>query len=579
MRELVWQRSDSGALTYLTKRVEDIYGLARDLVLADPALLAAAVHPADRDLVAAAMASTDRRWQLEYRIVRPDGTIRWIDESAIKTDDGAGLVQSVTGSALDVTDRHHLQRTATGRDAVLEALLSTRSVGILVLDSDDRIVQASDPVAEIVGYAPEALVGTPLNVLLEHDPAAALLPPTGNRIQLDARRLVGPDGIYRAVATELLPVAVVDDEGGETAPARVAIVHDVTRLRDISADLAAREQFDQQTGLLTRTYFRSRTGELVGANTEGLAVLWIDLDGFKEINDRFGHRSGDKVLATIAARLQRAARRNDVLGRLGGDEFAMLITRIEDLDSVEMLVHRICSAVREPIDIDGTLAYVSASVGIALHPQDGRTAEELLHNADIAMYAAKHGGRDRHAYFAAEMNDRADERAELRRELAGAVRAGEFELHYQPVIEVASGRLVHVEALLRWRRGGELVTADAFIEHALDSGQLRAIGRLVLKMLDVDITDLYGQLGDRQPRVAVNLSGSELEDRETADWLLAWNPAGGFERVIAEVTESVLLAQEGRAIHTLGVLRRLGATISVDDFGTGYFELGDTRSP
>jgi two-component system, chemotaxis family, CheB/CheR fusion protein len=580
VRELVWQRDSSGALTLLTRRVEDIYGLDRDRVLADPALLAAAVHPADRDRVAAAMASAERRWQLEYRIVRPDGTIRWINESAY---DGSGAkpATSLTGSALDVTDRHHLQVAAAQRGAVLDALLSTHTVGVVVLDANDRILQISDPVAAITGYAPDTLVGTPMNVLLEPDPAAALLPGSPVREELEAGRILGADGTYRAVTLELLPIALADDADTDGAPGRVAVLHDVSRLREISADLAAREQFDQQTGLLTRTYFRSRTDELVIAGIAGLAVLWIDLDGFKEVNDRFGHRCGDVVLATIATRLRLTARRHDVIGRLGGDEFAMLVTRVEDLDGIEMVVHRILSTIREPIDVGGDLAYVSASVGIAMHPQDGRTAEELLHNADTAMYVAKHRGRDRHAYFAHEMNDGADERAQLRHELAGAVRNSDFELHYQPVLEVTTKRVAHIEALLRWRRGDELVTADSFITHAADTGQLRAIGRIVLGLLEADMTTMHRRFGDQQPRVAVNLSGTELEEHDTTDWLLAWNPAGGFDRVIAEVTESVLLVPDGRAMDTLAVLRRLGATISIDDFGTGYsnLELLDRLQP
>lgn len=581
VRELVWQRDTSGALTFLTSRVEDIYGLDRTRVLADPALLTAAVHPTDRDRVAAVTASAERRWQLEYRIVRPDGTIRWINESAAGDRSGSQRAPSVTGSALDVTDRHRLQVAAAQRGAVLNALLSTHSFGVLILDGNDRILQISDPTAGITGHPADTLVGTPMSVLLEPDPAAVLLPGSTVRDRLEAGRILGADGTYRAVTMELLPIALVDDDDTDGAPARLAVIHDVSRLREISADLAAREQFDQQTGLLTRTYFRSRTEELVTADVAGLAVLWVDLDGFKEVNDRFGHRSGDAVLATVATRLQRTARRYDVIGRLGGDEFAMLITRVEDLDGIELVVHRILTAIREPIHVDGTLVYVSASVGIALHPQDGRTAEELLHNADTAMYVAKHQGRDRHAYFARDMNDGADERAQLRHELAGAVRNRDFELHYQPVVAVATEGVAHIEALLRWRRGAELVTAESFISHAADTGQLRAIGRIVLSLLDADMTTMRRSLGDQQPRVAVNLSGTELEERDTIDWLMGWNPAGGFGRVIAEVTESVLLMPGGRAMDTLAVLRRLGATISVDDFGTGYsnLELLDRLNP
>lgn len=567
VRELVWQRDGSGGFTFLNGRIADVFGLDRQKALDDPTLLTAAIHPADRARVASVMANSDRRWQLEYRIVRPDGSVRWIDESASATADSA----LITGSALDVTDRHRLQEAATERGAVLDALLTTRTVGMLILDADDRILQVSDLVAVIAGHKAETLIGTPLSVLME--PEATTTPGSEKRDGRDTRRILGPDGTYRAVTMELLPVALANADGAHDVPGRVALIHDVTQMREISADLAAREQFDQQTGLLTRTYFRSRTDDQVRAGAAEFAVLWIDLDGFKEINDRFGHRSGDIVLATIATRLRRAARRYDVIGRLGGDEFAMLITRVQDLDGIETLVHRILAAVREPVDIDGTLAYVSASVGIALHPHDGVTADELLHNADTAMYAAKHQGRDRHVYFAGDMNRRADERAEIRRELAGAVRNREFELHYQPVLDVATGKVAHVEALVRWRRHGEIRTAETFLGHAAETGQLRGIGRIVLGLLDTDIAELHRRFGDTGPRVAVNLSGAELEERDIIDWLVAWHPPGGFERVIAEVTESVLLAPGGRAVDTVTVLRRLGATISIDDFGTGYSNL------
>jgi two-component system CheB/CheR fusion protein len=575
VRELVWQRDSSGALTLLTKRVEDIYGLDRDRVLADPSLLTAAVHPADRDRVAAARASADRRWQIEYRIVRPDGTIRWVDESAEYTDVGVGGAASFTGSVLDSTDRHQLQAAAARRGAVLDALLATRTVGVVVLDSEDRIMQVSDSVAAISGYPSATLVGRPLSGFLQPDPARVSRSASTVPDDLGAHRILTVDGTYRPVTMELLPVESTDagNEAFGGVPGRVAVVHDATRLREISADLAAREQFDQQTGLLTRTYFRSRTEELIAANTAGLAVLWIDLDGFKEVNDRLGHSFGDVVLTTIATRLQRAARRRDVVGRLGGDEFALLITRVEDLDEIEKLVDRLLLVVREPIGFQGTLAYVSASMGIALHPQDGGTADELLHNADIAMYAAKQRGGDRHAYFAREMNDTADARSQQRHDLALAVRNRDFELHYQPVFEVPTKRLAYVEALLRWRHGDHVVTAENFIERAVETGQLRAISRIVLELLDADMHALHDRFGERQPRVSVNLSARELEDRDTRDWFIAWNPAGGFDRLIAEVTESVPFTPTGRAMETLALLRRLGMTISVDDFGTGYSNL------
>ncbi len=189
------------------------------------------------------------------------------------------------------------------------------------------------------------------------------------------------------------------------------------------------------------------------------------------------------------------------------------------------------------------------------------------------MFVAKQRGGDRHAYFSTEMNERADARSEQRHELSVAVRNRDFELHYQPVVEVPTKRVAYVEALLRWRRGDKIVAAETFIAHAVETGQLRAIGRQVLEMLDADMATMRDRFADRQPRVSVNLSAKELEDRETRDWFIAWNPAGGFSRLIVEVTESVPFAPDGRAMDTLALLRRLGVTLSIDDFGTGYSNL------
>ncbi|GAA1456005.1 EAL domain-containing protein [Williamsia maris] len=578
VREFVWQRTLTGELTMVTSRVEQLYGLDRAAVLEDPELLLAAVHPDDRHRVQTALASADRQWQIEYRIIRPDGAVRWIAESAQFAPGNGAEPDHVVGSSLDITERRELRQLADRRSAVLDAVLRTEDMGVLVLDADDRVLSANAGVSALTGYTSSFLIGTPITVLLEPDPAG--------RAESDGpdtdvpRRIVTADGVARPVTVELQTVAV-EGEGQRDGPRTIALVRDISRMREITTELAKREQYDLQTGLLTRGYLRSKTEELMASGANSVALLWIDLDGFKEINDRFGHRAGDLVLATIATRLHQAARRHDIVGRLGGDEFALLVTRSRDLHGLDSLALRVLAAIREPIPLQDSLAYVSASVGIAVHPQDAATADGLLHNADTAMYVAKDRGRDRHAYFAQEMNAAADERAAMRQRLSAALSRNEFEMHYQPVVDLVDGRAVMVEALVRWRRDGEVVSAADFIEYAAETGQMRALGRIVLQLVDADITALHAALGDRQPSVAVNLSVTELDERDITDWLLAWQPAGGLGKIVAEVTESVLLGPDSRALDTLGLLRRLGATISIDDFGTGYsnLELLDRLEP
>ena len=572
VREMVWQRI-GGKLQFINSRVEELFGLSRDRVLADPGLLLAAVHLQDRERVAEA-AATRGQWEVEYRILRPDGTMRWIRESASHVPAAGRDLDYTVGSALDVTEQHELAAAAESRTAILQAVLENRVFGVVFLNDRGEITQANTVFEQITGYSGPSLIGMALTALVRMDAeaeAAARIddqdepaPPPGMQLG----RLTARDGSMRIVT---LQAHLLGDGPGATE-AEMVIVQDITGQQVAGDELLTQARFDTQTGLAGRAYFRARVNaELGRADRAGqsVAVLWIDLDGFKEVNDHYGHRAGDEVLRELAARLQKSARRQDLVGRLGGDEFAILMTEPASGDRLEIAADRILAVLREPVTLSQSTVHLSGSMGIAVSPFDGTDADSLLHNADTAMYAAKQLGRDRRVYFRTDMNMAAEKRAELRHQLSAAARSQDFTMHYQPIVDSTTGEIQMAEALLRWNRDGEVVPAVDFIDLAEQTGQMRLIGRMVLDLVDQDLRVMSHRNGARLP-IAVNLSPTQLEDRETTDWLLSWNPPGGLGRIVFEITESVDLTQNGRSLEMLTLLQRLGAKISIDDFGTGY---------
>lgn len=581
LREMVWQRGTDGVMTFLSRGVEQLYGLNRDRVLADPALLVKAVHPDDRVRFEQAMATAVGSWSMRYRIIRADGDLRWIEESAILVEADGDQPSFTVGSLLDVTDRVEIEDLATQRNEILEALFSIRYLGILLLDSDQKIVRANRAFAQLSGYGEAALIGMPIEAVDEllsasddHSPDFGWL--TAEDVQ--HRRLVAKDGTHRWVAMEKqeLPGMPIRGSTAHVGPSTLVVVNDLTPVLDVTGELASQVRFDQQTGALARAHFRERVRELFVRSDrtgEQFAVFWIDLDGFKTVNDTYGHRAGDAVLVEVAKRLHGATRGQDPIGRLGGDEFGILVSNVDSTDGLEQVCERVVAALREPIQaLDGTL-FVTASVGVAVAPSDATDADVLMHNADTAMYECKARGGNGHTYFQSVMNDVAHERATLRQALAAAVRAQDFLVYYQPIVDLGTGSLASVEALLRWRTDSGVICAAEFIEVAQDTGQLRAIGQIGRDIVERDLLafDECAELAGVP--ISVNLSPVELEEEDLMTRLLRWDPPGGMQRIIIEITEQALLPDSIEAMAAIKLLQRLGCRISVDDFGTGYSNL------
>ncbi len=363
-----------------------------------------------------------------------------------------------------------------------------------------------------------------------------------------------------------------------TLAAEAGIALENARLYD---ELRHQAFHDGLTGLANRTLFRDRVEHAVarrpGSTSGTVAVLFLDLDDFKTINESLGHHGGDELLAAVGERIRGCLRSADTAARLGGDEFAILLEDLRDETEATHVAQRLLDSLRSPIRIGETAATIAASIGIALTSAGGEDVGELLRNADFAMYQAKRAGKSRYEVFRASLREAATERARLEALLRGAEARDELRIHYQPIVDLGNGSIVGIEALVRWQPAGHglLMPAD-FIGLAEESGLIVQIGRWVLDHACRDAQAWRERYGLDGLSVSVNLSARQFQHPDLVAEVGAALAASDLEpsRLILEITESVLMQTTAATIGKLADLRRLGVRLAIDDFGTGYSSLG-----
>ena len=472
------------------------------------------------------------------------------------------LVLAVVGWRFALEAR---SRRARDRDRLRE-LANVALEGLLIC-SGERIEAVNLSAEQLIGVGRAELAGRLVSELLP-DLSVLSLPDREER----EGELLRPDG-------QRIPVRVLRSEvtlgGGRQTV--VAVRDQRERLRTESAirDLAFS---DKLTGLPNRTRFHDLVEVHASSRRErdqGYALLMIDLDRFKLVNDTLGHAMGDRLLAKVSERLRSAVRERDVVARLGGDEFAVLQADVVDADDCRRLAARIVDLLGRPFLIDGHILNVGGSVGVALSSTDGGEAVEVLRNADLALYKAKADGKGAFRMFEPELDARMQARRSLEADLRRALALQEFELHYQPLVDTRSGRVTSAEALVRWRhpeRG--LVSPADFIPLAEETGLIVPLGLWVMRTACANAAAWPDGV-----RVAVNLSPVQFRDLRLAETVKGVLASSGLpaDRLELEITEGVLLSDEARTLATLHSLRDAGVSISMDDFGTGYSSLSYLR--
>jgi len=504
---------------------------------------------------------------------RPDGAPLPLELSVAEM--WVGNQRLYTATVRDLSDIKRLEQLSSRLGRILEHSANE----IYIFDAQTlHFVQVSQGALANLGYNMDELRSmTPIDIKPElgRDQFDTIIQPLRDGEQ----DMVAFETVHRRKDGTLYPAEVrLQLSRTEHPPVFVAIIQDIAARKHAEARLVYLANYDTLTDLPNRVLLGERLSKAIEEaeyNERLVAVLFIDLDRFKIINDTLGHDSGDELLKIVARRLSEAVRPGDTVARYGGDEFVIVLANIAHIDDVTRVVNKILGWLAPAITIGGRELFVTPSIGVTLFPFDNDTSDELLRNADSAMFDAKEQGGNCFRFYTAEMNARAERRLTLETGLRHALERGEFLLHYQPQVDIGTGEIIGAEALIRWQHPDwGLVTPADFIPLAEETGLILPIGAWVLNEACTQAR-IWHEAGHTKLRIAVNLSGRQLSQKNLVETVAATLARCAVARGMLEleITESLLMQDLERIAGTLEALVALGITVSMDDFGTGYSSL------
>ncbi|MDQ4035394.1 MAG: EAL domain-containing protein [Chloroflexota bacterium] len=586
---------ETGRWHYVSPQIERMLGFPAQQWLEDSTLWARQLHPDDRPRILGVgpgddAAATAGPRTSEYRLRAADGREVWIleDESVTRlgTDGEPTLVQGVM---VDITERKRVEEALRASEEQTRMIIETASHAFIGMDTDGRVIDWNQRAADTFGWQRSETLGRLLADLIIPEPqrplhAAGLRrfletgegPLLSKRIEVSA---LHRDGREFPVELTVWPVVT-----GSSVRFN-ALIDDITARKQLEDQLRHQALHDALTGLANRVLFSDRVQHAL-ERTDGdpdlpITVLFLDLDDFKTINDSLGHAVGDQLLTAVAERLTSVLRTDDTGARLGGDEFAILLEDAPARDAATTAT-RILEELARPFELKDKVVSTTASMGVTISGPHGSSPEELLRNADLAMYLAKARGKNRHELYVPGMHEQALRRLDLKAALEHAIAAGELEVHYQPIVGLSDGAVTGVEALLRWRApDGQYVPLRELIPIAEETGLIIPIGRFVLDRACRDVRAWQEELGvgADQLDLAVNVSVVQLEHGTLVHDVERALQASGLqaESLVLEITESSLTNDSLDTARTLRDLRGRGVRLALDDFGTGYSSLERLR--
>ena len=518
---------------------------------------------------------SDQAVNCEEFIERQDGIHIFLSTKFVLSNGVIGSPSVICGISLDITGRKQVEeRLRLTRQAV-----DTAGEAIVVTDADGVILDVNPAFLDITGFTKDEVIGNNANITKSgrHDQMFY-------KQMWDALTTQGKwEGEIwdRKKSGEIFPkwltISSIRSATGSITH-YVGLSQDITQQKEAEKNLETLAFYDPLTQLPNRLLFMNHLKhdiELATRHEDKVALLFIDLDRFKNINDSLGHIYGDKLLESVAGRLKRILRRSDTVARLGGDEFTVILSELDRLDYIGNVAEKILDRLSAPFTIQNHSLYIDASIGIAVYPDDAANSDDLLRCADLAMYRAKDTGRGRFVFFTKEMNDEITKRHEIEADLRRAVLDEEFVIHYQPKINLEDGSVVGMEALVRWEHPEKgLIPPFEFIPIAEETGIINPLGEWVLKTACVQ-TKKWRDIGFSQLKVAVNLSIRQFQDPNLMNMVKSILDQSGLspDGLELEITESHLMEDVDKVKKIIQEFSDIGLSVSVDDFGTGYSSL------
>ena len=564
-----------GNIEYVNPKFEEITGYRSEEVLGqNPRILKSGDKTAEDYKEMWDTIISGRVWRGQFHNKRKDGAIFWESASISPVRGTDGEITHFIAVKEDIT----AQKRAEDQLRLNATVFETTTEGIVVTDAETRIKTVNPAFTRITGYTSAEAVGRKTDMLSSGRHDKAFYEAMWHSLQAKGywsgeiwnRRKDG------SVFPEWLSVAAISETGGVVTE-YVAVFSDITRRKMDEEQIRRQANFDALTGLPNRALLVDRLERAINSATRenwSVALLFIDLDRFKVVNDTLGHVIGDELLQKVAERLRDCVRQTDTVARFGGDEFVVVLEDIKQADDAAEISKKIIHSLDREFELAGRSVYIGASIGISLYPEDAEDADTMLRNADMAMYRAKDSGRNSYQFFTLSMNAQVHQRMELERDLRLAMERGELSLRYQPIMRISDDSMPAVEALLCWQhpqRG--IVSTPSFIPLAEDTGLIGPIGRWVLQ--EACRQAARWREGGLDVRMHVNLSSRQLSQGLSVEEIEATLrqtklPAANLE---LEITEGLMLEGEESTLEWLRQVRELGVGLAVDDFGTGYSSL------